>query len=47
MALTANVKKVLGWYESDSDKTKENLARMLMQGTLGGTGKMVILPVDQ
>lgn len=47
MALSANVKTILGWYESDNAKTKENLARMLMQGTLGGTGKMVILPVDQ
>ncbi len=26
---------------------KANLARMLMQGRLGGSGKMVILPVDQ
>lgn len=47
MALTENVKKILSWYEADSDKTKQNLARMLMQGKLGGTGKMVILPVDQ
>ena len=27
--------------------TKANLARILMQGKLGGTGKLVILPVDQ
>lgn len=47
MGLSAAVKNVLSWYESDNDKTKENLARMLMQGKLGGTGKMVILPVDQ
>lgn len=47
MALSANVKKILGWYEADSSKTKDNLARMLMHGKLGGTGKMVILPVDQ
>ena len=26
---------------------KGNLCRMLMQGRLGGTGKMIILPVDQ
>ena len=26
---------------------KANLARILMQGKLGGTGKLVILPVDQ
>lgn len=47
MGLSSAVKNVLSWYESDSDKTKENLARMMMQGKLGGTGKMVILPVDQ
>lgn len=47
MALTPKVKEILSWYEADSAKTKENLARMLMHGKLGGTGKMVILPVDQ
>lgn len=44
---TAKVKQILGWYEGASSATKKNLERMLMQGTLGGTGKMVILPVDQ
>lgn len=47
MQLTPKVKTILGWYEGASDATKANLARMLMQGKLGGTGKMVILPVDQ
>lgn len=47
MNLTPAVQKILSYYESDNAKTKENLARMLMQGRLGGTGKMVILPVDQ
>src|SRR6202041_852305 len=41
------VAKILGNYESDNPGTKANLARMLMHGKLGGTGKMVILPVDQ
>jgi class I fructose-bisphosphate aldolase len=45
--MTAQVKKILGWYEGASSSTKKNLERMLMQGKLGGTGKMVILPVDQ
>lgn len=45
--ITRNVKKILSWYESDNPGTKANLARMLMQGKLAGTGKMVILPVDQ
>ena len=47
MKLTAEVEKILSWYEGDSDATKANLARILMHGRLGGTGKMVILPVDQ
>ncbi len=47
MKLTAEVEKILSWYEGDSDATKANLARILMHGKLGGTGKMVILPVDQ
>ncbi|NBO17778.1 MAG: class I fructose-bisphosphate aldolase [Proteobacteria bacterium] len=47
MKITPKVKKILQAYESDCPGTKANLARMLMQGRLGGTGKMVILPVDQ
>jgi fructose-bisphosphate aldolase, class I len=47
MTLTPRVKEILSWYESDSPGVKANLARILMQGRLGGTGKMVILPVDQ
>jgi len=45
--MTRKVKEILSWYESDSPGTKNNLARILMQGKLAGTGKMVILPVDQ
>jgi class I fructose-bisphosphate aldolase len=47
MRVTQRVRKILSWYESDNPGTKANLARILMQGKLGGTGKMVILPVDQ
>jgi class I fructose-bisphosphate aldolase len=47
MELTPQVRKILSWYESDSPGTKANLARFLMQGRLGGTGRMIILPVDQ
>src|ERR1700683_927329 len=47
MAISKPVKKILDAYESDSPKTKANLARILMQGKLGGTGKLLILPVDQ
>src|SRR5580704_14876276 len=44
---TDRVKQILSWYGSDNPGTKTNLYRMLMTGTLAGTGKMVILPVDQ
>jgi class I fructose-bisphosphate aldolase len=47
MRVTQKVRKILSWYESDNPGTKASLARMLMEGKLGGTGKMVILPVDQ
>src|SRR5512136_1204121 len=44
---TARVQEILSWYQSDSPGTLANLHRMLMHGKLGGTGKLVILPVDQ
>ena len=47
MRVTQRVKKILGWYESDNPGTKGNLARILLQGKLGGSGHVVILPVDQ
>ncbi|MBY0428638.1 MAG: class I fructose-bisphosphate aldolase, partial [Alphaproteobacteria bacterium] len=47
MKLTRKVREILDNYESDCPGTKGNLARMLMTGRLGGTGKMIILPVDQ
>jgi class I fructose-bisphosphate aldolase len=47
MRLTPKVQEILSWYESDNPGTKANLARILMTGKLGGTGRMVILPVDQ
>lgn len=47
MRLTPTVEHILSNYESDSKETLNNIARMLMAGTLGGTGRMVILPVDQ
>jgi fructose-bisphosphate aldolase, class I len=47
MRLTDRVKQILSWYPSDSPGTKMNLARLLNTGTLAGTGKLVILPVDQ
>ncbi|MCH4022975.1 MAG: class I fructose-bisphosphate aldolase [Acetobacter sp.] len=47
MSLTPRVKEILSNYESDSPGTKANLARFLNTGKLAGTGKLVILPVDQ
>ena len=47
MKISPKVKKILSCYESDNVGTKTNLARILMTGKLAGTGKMVILPVDQ
>jgi class I fructose-bisphosphate aldolase len=44
---TKRVKEILSWYSADNAGTKGNLARMLNHGRLAGTGKMVILPVDQ
>ena len=47
MKVTQRVKKILANYESDCPGTKANLARILMHGKLGGSGNLVILPVDQ
>ena len=47
MRFTRNIKRILNYYESDNPGVKTNLARLLMSGKLGGTGKLVILPVDQ
>ena len=47
MKITPRVKEILSWYSSDSPGTLTNLARLLGTGKLGGTGKLVILPVDQ
>ena len=45
--MTPTVRAILNNYESDNPGVKGNLARILMHGKLGGTGKLVILPVDQ
>jgi class I fructose-bisphosphate aldolase len=41
------VQEILSWYGSDNAGTKTNIARLLRHGKLAGTGKLVILPVDQ
>ncbi|MDR3475639.1 MAG: class I fructose-bisphosphate aldolase [Devosia sp.] len=45
--MTPRVKEILSWYGADNPGTLGNLARLLNHGRLGGTGKLVILPVDQ
>ena len=47
MKATRAVQRILANYEADNPGVKANLCRMLMNGKLGGTGKMIILPVDQ
>lgn len=47
MKATRIVQKILSNYEADCPGVKANLCRILMNGKLGGTGKMIILPVDQ
>jgi class I fructose-bisphosphate aldolase len=44
---TERVKEILSWYRSDNPGTLTNLARLLNSGRLAGTGKFIILPVDQ
>jgi class I fructose-bisphosphate aldolase len=45
--ITERIREILSWYESDNPGTKANIARLLTHGYLAGTGKLVILPVDQ
>ena len=45
--MNERVREILSWYASDNPGTRTNLARILNHGKLGGSGKLVILPVDQ
>ncbi len=45
--MSPRVKEILSWYGSDNPGTLANLARLLNHGKLSGTGRLVILPVDQ
>jgi class I fructose-bisphosphate aldolase len=46
-AVSDRVKQILSWYASDNVGVKTNLTRLMSHGALAGTGKFVILPVDQ
>lgn len=45
--MTPRVREILSWYGADNPGTLANMARLLNHGRLAGTGKLVILPVDQ
>ena len=45
--MTDRVREILSWYAGENPGVLSNLARMLNHGRIGGSGKMVILPVDQ
>src|SRR5439155_449542 len=45
--MTDRVREILAWYTTDNAGVKTNLARILNHGALKGTGKCLILPVDQ
>lgn len=45
--MNERIHEILSWYESDNPGTRANLARFLNHGALAGTGRLVVLPVDQ
>jgi class I fructose-bisphosphate aldolase len=45
--MQARVNEILSWYAHENPGVRTNIARLLNHGKLGGTGKLVILPVDQ
>lgn len=46
-SMTPRVREILGYYAGENPGVLSNIARILMHGRLGGTGKVLILPVDQ
>ncbi len=45
--MTPRVREILNWYGAENPGVLTNLARIMNHGRIGGSGKMVILPVDQ
>src|SRR5690606_12451197 len=41
------IEEIMSWYQGQNPGVLTNLYRLLNHGRLGGTGKLVILPVDQ
>jgi class I fructose-bisphosphate aldolase len=47
MKMTKRVREILSYYDSENAGVRTNLARFFNHGKLGGTGHLVILPVNQ
>ena len=45
--ITNAVSETLSWYASETPGTRAQIARLLYHGKLAGTGKLLVLPVDQ
>jgi class I fructose-bisphosphate aldolase len=45
--MTDRTSSILSWYRSENPGTLTNLHRLLNHGRLAGTGRLLILPVDQ
>jgi class I fructose-bisphosphate aldolase len=45
--MSARVDEIISWYDSEDRTAMTNLRRILLHGRTGGTGKIVVLPVDQ
>jgi fructose-bisphosphate aldolase, class I len=45
--MSDRVREILSWYQGENPGVLTNLFRILNHGALAGTGKLVILPVDQ
>src|SRR5574341_66563 len=46
-APTRTLDEILSWYDGQNPGVLTNIYRLLNHGRLAGTGKLVILPVDQ
>ncbi len=45
--MSARVNEILSWYRGENAGVLSNLHRLLQHGRLGGSGRLLILPVDQ
>ena len=46
-APSKRIREILSWYQGENPGVLANLYRLMNHGRLAGTGKFVILPVDQ